>query len=70
MHLNIYLEDWSNGMLNSEDYVFHIINSLKDEGIERFMLPDTLECESGSDIQILLYDDREMPEHSFRFSSA
>jgi len=42
MHLNIYLEDWSNGMLNSEDYVFHMINSLKDEGIKRFMLPDTL----------------------------
>jgi len=29
MHLNIYLEDWSNGMLNSEEYVFYMINSLK-----------------------------------------
>lgn len=40
--INIYLEDWSNGMIQSPDYVFHLINSLKDEPIKRFMLPDTL----------------------------
>ncbi|NLJ43587.1 MAG: 2-isopropylmalate synthase [Bacteroidales bacterium] len=42
MQVNIYLEDWSNGMLNSEDYVFYMIDNLKDEHISRFMLPDTL----------------------------
>jgi D-citramalate synthase len=42
MQVNIYLEDWSNGMIHSEDYVFYMIDSLKDESIERFMLPDTL----------------------------
>ena len=42
MDVNIYLEDWSNGMINSEDYVFYMLDSLKDENIERFMLPDTL----------------------------
>jgi (R)-citramalate synthase len=42
MQVNIYLEDWSNGMINSEEYVFYMIDSLKDEKIERFMLPDTL----------------------------
>ena len=42
MQVNIYLEDWSNGMINSEDYVFFMLDSLKDEKIERFMLPDTL----------------------------
>ena len=42
MDVNIYLEDWSNGMINSEDYVFYMIDSLKDEKIMRFMLPDTL----------------------------
>jgi D-citramalate synthase len=42
MDLNIYLEDWSNGMINSEDYVFYMLDSLKDENIQRFMLPDTL----------------------------
>ncbi len=40
--VNIYLEDWSNGMRESEDYVYFMIDSLKDEPIKRFMLPDTL----------------------------
>lgn len=40
--VNIYLEDWSNGMRNSEDYVYRIMDQLQHEKIERFMLPDTL----------------------------
>lgn len=40
--VNIYLEDWSNGMLHSPDYVFYLIDALKDTSIKRFMLPDTL----------------------------
>lgn len=40
--VNVYFEDWSNGMRNSRDYVLYLINALKDEPIERFMLPDTL----------------------------
>jgi (R)-citramalate synthase len=42
MNVNIYLEDWSNGMIHSESYVFYMLDSLKDENIDRFMLPDTL----------------------------
>jgi len=42
LKVNIYLEDWSNGMRHSKDYVFFILDSLKDEKIDRFMLPDTL----------------------------
>jgi len=42
MQVNIYLEDWSNGMISSEDYVLYMIDSLKDENVRRFMLPDTL----------------------------
>ena len=42
MEVNIYLEDWSNGMIHSEQYVNYLIDSLKDENIQRFMLPDTL----------------------------
>ena len=42
MIVNIYLEDWSNGMIHSEDYVFFMMDSLKDEKVVRFMLPDTL----------------------------
>jgi len=42
MEVNIYLEDWSNGMINSPDYVFYMLDSLRNENIKRFMLPDTL----------------------------
>ncbi len=42
IRVNIYFEDWSNGMRNSPEYVYHMIDSLKDEGVDRFMLPDTL----------------------------
>jgi len=42
MDVNIYLEDWSNGMINSEDYVYYMVDSLKDQNIKRIMLPDTL----------------------------
>lgn len=40
--INIYLEDWSNGMKNSPEYVYQLIDALKDEKVKRFMLPDTL----------------------------
>ena len=40
--VNVYLEDWSNGMRDSEDYVFFMVDALKNENIKRFMLPDTL----------------------------
>jgi len=39
MEVNIYLEDWSNGMIHSEEYVYYLLDSLKDENIQRFMLP-------------------------------
>lgn len=39
---NIYLEDWSNGMRSSKEYVHFMISELKDQNIDRFMLPDTL----------------------------
>jgi D-citramalate synthase len=42
MQVNIYLEDWSNGMIHSEQYVFYMLDSLKNENIQRYMLPDTL----------------------------
>lgn len=40
--VNLYLEDWSNGMKNSPEYVYQIMDALKDTNIKRFMLPDTL----------------------------
>ena len=40
--VNLYLEDWSNGMRDSKDYVFFMMDGLKNEEVTRFMLPDTL----------------------------
>ena len=40
--VNLYLEDWSNGMQHSPDYVWQMMDALADSGIQRFMLPDTL----------------------------
>ncbi len=42
LRVNIYLEDWSNGMRNSPEYVYNMIDKLSDQPIDRFMLPDTL----------------------------
>ena len=40
--VNLYLEDWSGGMKESPEYVYQLIDALKDTNIKRFMLPDTL----------------------------
>ncbi len=40
--VNLYLEDWSNGIKNSPDYVFQLVDALQSLPVERFMLPDTL----------------------------
>ena len=42
LKINLYLEDWSNGIQYSPQYVFHLMDALKNEAVERFMLPDTL----------------------------
>lgn len=39
---NVYLEDWSNGMRNSSDYVFSFLDFLSTQAIDRILLPDTL----------------------------
>lgn len=40
--VNLYLEDWSSGMKDSPEYVYQLIDALKDSSIKRYMLPDTL----------------------------
>ena len=42
LEVNIYLEDWSNGMKHSRDYVWVLMDAIRDLPIRRFMLPDTL----------------------------
>ena len=41
--VNLYLEDWSNGMKDSPEYVYQLMDRLvATAAIKRFMLPDTL----------------------------
>ena len=40
--VNLYLEDWSNGMKDSPEYVYTMMDALADTSVKRFMLPDTL----------------------------
>ena len=39
---NVYLEDWSNGMRDSKEYVFQYLDFLTQQPIKRVLLPDTL----------------------------
>jgi len=39
---NVYLEDWSNGMRHSPDYVAEYLDFLASQPVNRIMLPDTL----------------------------
>lgn len=39
---NVYLEDWSNGMRHSPDYVSEYLDFLTTQPVNRIMLPDTL----------------------------
>jgi D-citramalate synthase len=47
---NVYLEDWSNGVRNSFDYVFAMVQQLRELGVERIYLPDTLGIFSPDDV--------------------
>ncbi|MEZ5492532.1 MAG: alpha-isopropylmalate synthase regulatory domain-containing protein [Gammaproteobacteria bacterium] len=42
LQCNMYLEDWSNGFVDSRDYVFGLLQRTGELGIRHFMLPDTL----------------------------
>ena len=42
MEVNVYLEDWSGGMKESPDYVYRLMDALRDSPVRRYMLPDTL----------------------------
>jgi len=39
---NVYLEDWSNGMRNSPEYVYQYLDFLTTQPVKRVLLPDTL----------------------------
>ncbi len=47
---NIYLEDWSNGMRNSKEYVLQYLDFLQHLPIKRILLPDTLGILTPSEV--------------------
>lgn len=65
---NVYLEDWSNGMRNSPEYVFQSLDFLTTLPVRRILLPDTLgiltPSESYSFVKSIV--DR-YPGHHFEF---
>ncbi len=48
--VNMYLEDWSNGMKDSRDYVFGLMDAMKNSGVSRYLLPDTLGVMSPDEV--------------------
>ncbi|MEM4240444.1 MAG: alpha-isopropylmalate synthase regulatory domain-containing protein [Candidatus Woesearchaeota archaeon] len=42
ININVYLEDWSNGMRESIEYVLEMLEKLEEMPVSRVMLPDTL----------------------------
>ena len=51
---NVYLEDWSNGMRNSKEYVYDYLDFLTEQPIKRILLPDTLGVLSPNETFIFL----------------
>ena len=48
--VNVYLEDWSSGVRNSFDYVFSMVEMLRDLRVARVFLADTLGTCSPADV--------------------
>ncbi len=51
LECNVYLEDWSNGMRHSREYVFQFLDFLQEQPVKRIMLPDTLGVLIPSEVQ-------------------
>lgn len=70
IEVNLYLEDWSNGMRHSRDYVYRMVDALRELPIRRFMLPDTLgiyepwECYEACRAMVERYPDLHFDFHA------
>jgi len=65
---NVYLEDWSNGMRNSPEYVFEFLDFLVTQPVRRILLPDTLGVLTpGETFRFLEQIIRKYPEQHFDF---
>ncbi len=50
LRVNAYLEDWSNGVRDSFNYVFEMVELMRELGVERIFLADTLGIFSPADV--------------------
>jgi D-citramalate synthase len=50
LECNVYLEDWSNGMRHSREYVWQYLDFLQTQPVKRVMLPDTLGVLTPSEV--------------------
>ncbi|MEX2567036.1 MAG: alpha-isopropylmalate synthase regulatory domain-containing protein [Cyclobacteriaceae bacterium] len=53
--VNVYLEDWSNGMRNSKEYAMSLIHLLSTLKVKRIMLPDTLGLLSPEEVNSFMH---------------
>ena len=68
IRVNLYLEDWSNGIVNSFQYVHALITKVRDCNIERFMLPDTLGIFNPGQVKFyLMWMNTAFPDMKFDF---
>lgn len=66
--VNIYLEDWSQGMMDSKSYVFDLMSELDRMNPDRIMLPDTLGVSSSGEIAAFFQEVIErFPDRHFDF---
>ncbi len=65
---NVYLEDWSNGMRNSKEYVFEFLDFLTTQPVKRILLPDTLGILTHTETHEYIKEITERyPNHHFDF---
>ncbi len=68
LNVNVYFEDWSNGYIDSRNYVYDLAKSLEGIGIDHVMLPDTLGVMSPMEVYDALKDmTTRFPSYHFDF---
>lgn len=66
--VNMYLEDWSNGYVDSKDYVFGLVAGTANLGIGHYLLPDTLGVMSPQEVHDSLTEMmQQFPQQEFDF---
>ena len=61
LRVNMYLEDWSSGYRDSQDYVHGLISGTQHLGINHYLLPDTLGLFSPNEVFAVSYTHLTLP---------